>query len=129
VLALVEITRNIFIFDLIFGLFTGWWLSTDGRAHALIDEYQWEQKMIDAGFRDVLWTDGHCPESKTVRIIAAFPQSDTEETARKGAVQCRVKEVVYKRSGDCEILADVYCLVGPDSRKALPIGQIASRIV
>ena len=129
VLALVEITRNIFIFDLIFGLFTGWWLSTDGRAHALIDEHQWEQKMIDAGFRDVLWTDGHCAESKTVRIIAAFPQSDTGETARKGAVQSRVKEVVHKRSGDCEILADVYCPIGPDSRKALPIGQIASRIV
>lgn len=129
VLALVEITRNIFIFDLIFGLFTGWWLSTDGRAHALIDEHQWERKMIDAGFRDVLWTDGRCPESKTVRVIAAFPHSDTGETARKEAVRSRVKEVVYKRSGDCEILADVYCPIGPDPRKALPIGQIASRIV
>lgn len=85
--------------------------------------------MINAGFRDVLWTDGRCPESKTVRIIAAFPHSESGETTLEEAVQSRVKEVVYKRSSDCKILADVYYPIGSNPRKALPIGQIASRIV
>jgi acyl transferase domain-containing protein/SAM-dependent methyltransferase/acyl carrier protein len=122
VLTLIEITRNVFTFDLIFGLFAGWWRSTDGRSHALIDERHWEKKLTEVGFHDVMWTDGQCPDSKTVRVIAAFPRSNSGETTHTEAVQSRIEEVVYKKSDTLEILADVYCPLVTESGKLSPIG-------
>lgn len=33
--------------------------------------------MRGAGFNEVLWSDGASPESKTVRLIGAFPSKKT----------------------------------------------------
>ncbi|KAK7993967.1 C6 finger domain-containing protein [Apiospora arundinis] len=105
VLALIEITRNMFWMDTVFGLLEGWWLFDDGREHALIDERQWERKLKAAGFGAVSWSDGDTPESKTVRVIAAFPNSDA---APERTVKAAMETVTYKMVGDLEIEADVY---------------------
>ncbi|KAG6026762.1 Type I Iterative PKS [Claviceps citrina] len=72
VLALVEITRNMFWLDVAVGLLEGWWRFNDGRTHAIAHESVWERDMLRAGFRAVDWTDGEEPESRTVRVIAGF---------------------------------------------------------
>ncbi|KAK7756048.1 putative secondary metabolism biosynthetic enzyme [Diatrype stigma] len=103
-LTLVEMTQQLFWLDIVVGLFEGWWLFEDGRTHALIDEKQWAERMKRAGFKEVLWTEGDAPESKTVRVIGAFP---TKEVS-KGVARSALETVVYKRIGDKEIHADVY---------------------
>ncbi|KAG6052579.1 Type I Iterative PKS [Claviceps sp. LM77 group G4] len=75
VLALVEITRNMFWLDIAVGLFEGWWLFNDGREHAITHEDVWKRDMLRAGFQAVDWTDGEEPESCTVRVIAGFLRS------------------------------------------------------
>lgn len=72
VLALVEITRNMFWLDIVFGLLEGWWLFDDGREHAVSSEVHWKMCMLQAGFQKVEWSEGDEPESDTVRVIAAF---------------------------------------------------------
>jgi hypothetical protein len=64
-----------------FALFKGWWSFTGYLNHALINEQQWEQKVTDAGLRKVLWTDGHCLESETVRVIDASPRPTAVDLA------------------------------------------------
>ncbi|KAI1846151.1 hypothetical protein JX266_007676 [Neoarthrinium moseri] len=105
VLALVEITKNMFWLDAVFGLFEGWWLFNDGREHALIDEKQWERKLRAAGFGAVSWSDGKTPESKAVRVIAAFSSGGTTP---ERPVKAAVEALTYKKVGDLEIHADVY---------------------
>lgn len=122
VLSLVEITQNMYWVDVVFGLFEGWWLFEDGRQHALVDEKQWERKMKASGFDEVSWSDGDSPESKTIRVIAAFPTVAREKTTVKAAMET----VVYKTVDDLDILADVYYPIieqgaEPSSNK-LPIG-------
>lgn len=122
-LTLVEITQNMFWLDIVVGLFEGWWLFEDGRSHALIDELRWQRLMQDAGFQGVLWSDGKMPEAATVRVIGAFPSAP--ESANKikkvpNAVKSTLKTVVYKKIGDQEIHADVYCPLNPPAKK-LPI--------
>ncbi|KAI0542223.1 BcPKS19, polyketide synthase [Xylaria digitata] len=111
-LTLIEITKNMFWLDIVVGLFEGWWLSEDGRSHALVDETHWERVMKKAGFGEVLWSDGASPESKTVRVISAFPRRDSARAdgpspikKSRGAV---LETVVYKKIGDTEIHADIY---------------------
>ncbi|KAK4611258.1 Non-reducing polyketide synthase pkbA [Fulvia fulva] len=72
---LVEFTRNIFWFDLVFGLLDGWWLFEDGREHVLADEQFWDRSLRTAGFGEVKWTGGDSEESQTLRIITAFKSS------------------------------------------------------
>lgn len=73
VLTLVETTQTLYWLDIVVGLFDGWWLFEDGRKYALINEKQWEERMKRAGFDEVLWTEGNAPESRTIRLIGAFP--------------------------------------------------------
>ena len=51
ILYLVELTRNLFWFDLIFGLLEGWWLFEDGRKHILADESLWKHHLDCSGFQ------------------------------------------------------------------------------
>ena len=46
----VEFTRNMFCFDLVFGLLEGWWLFEDGRTHVLAETDFWGKAMTAAGF-------------------------------------------------------------------------------
>ncbi|KAI0202891.1 hypothetical protein F4808DRAFT_449551 [Astrocystis sublimbata] len=135
-LALIEMTRNMFWLDVVVGLLEGWWLFEDGRDYALVDERHWEGVMKGAGFEAVEWSDGESLESKTVRVIAAFPTANTtvnntngsevvKDTAPKRVngtdgfidasptkapenVKTMLETVVYKKIGDLDIHADVY---------------------
>ncbi|KAH7136177.1 beta-ketoacyl synthase domain-containing protein [Dendryphion nanum] len=124
-LTLVEITRNMFWLDIVVGLFEGWWLFADGRTHALIDETRWAPLMKAAGFQGVAWSDGKTPEASTVRVIAAFPTAPEEKTKDsvvevKKTPKATIETVVYKKIGDLEVHADVYCPIDPPAKK-LPI--------
>ncbi|KAH8703288.1 hypothetical protein BGW36DRAFT_354716 [Talaromyces proteolyticus] len=70
-LCLVELTRNLFWFDLVFGLLEGWWLFEDGRTHALASEFMWRECLMDAGYGQVNWTGGNNKESELLRLIIA----------------------------------------------------------
>jgi len=121
-LTLVEITKNMFWLDIVVGLFEGWWLFEDGREHALVNEKHWERRMKAAGFREVSWSDGATPESKTVRVVAAFPAG--ARTAPEKTVQAALETVVYKKIGDLEIHADVYYPVEGEvlADRKMPVG-------
>ncbi|KAF2972671.1 hypothetical protein GQX73_g957 [Xylaria multiplex] len=111
-LTLIEITKNMFWLDIVVGLFEGWWLAEDGRSHALVDETHWERVMKKAGFGEVLWSDGASPESKTVRVIGAFPRTRSPRVGGPSPVkrsrEAVLETVVYKKIGDMEIHADIY---------------------
>ena len=78
VLTLVEITRNMFWLDVAVGLFEGWWLMEDGRAHAVTHQDRWKEDMLRAGFAAVDWTDGDAPEAQTIRVIAGFASDESK---------------------------------------------------
>jgi hypothetical protein len=115
-LTLIEITQNMFWLDIVVGLFEGWWLFNDGREHALVDEKHWERRMMGAGFEEVAWSDGATPESKTVRLIAAFPKKAPEKPVKAG-----FETVVYKTVGDLDIQADIYY---PLEGEVLPVEKM-----
>lgn len=69
VLCLVELTRNLPWFDLVFGLLEGWWLFSDGREHALAHESFWKASLRQAGFSYIDWTTGATKESEQLRLI------------------------------------------------------------
>ena len=120
VLALVEFTQDMFWLDIVFGQFEGWWLFDDGREHALGDENHWEHKMKAAGFSEVSWSEGAVPESKTARVIAAFP-TGTRTVSKKAVVRGAMETVVYKEIDDLKIHADIYY---PAEGEALPAKEM-----
>lgn len=61
---------------MIFGLFKGWCAFNDGRQHALVDEAQWRQAMMEAGFGRADWSCGKTPEAETVRLLAGLVDGD-----------------------------------------------------
>lgn len=132
VLCLVEFTRNLYWFDLVFGLLEGWWLFSDGRQHALANEWFWDRSLRAAGFKHVSWTDGNTEEAKTLRLICAFrgeAKEDRNLAAANGAITKRagvpMEEVVWKRVGTLDLSADIYFPKTPDpAGKKRPIGTI-----
>nr|WBO01276.1 putative type I non-reducing polyketide synthase [Cladonia uncialis] len=121
VLCLVEFTRNLYWFDLVFGLLEGWWLFSDGRQHALANEWFWDRSLRAAGFKHVSWTDGNTEEAKTLRLICAFrgeAKEDRNLAAPNGAITKRagvpMEEVVWKRVGTLDLSADIYFPKTPD---------------
>ena len=109
--ALVEFTRNMFWFDLVFGLLEGWWLFDDGRTHVLADTDFWEKSLKDAGFRGVGFSDGDSEEAQTLRIISGFTsQSQTKPISASPAWIGRpqIETVVWKMAGSKPLYADIY---------------------
>ena len=108
--SLVEFTRNMFWFDLVFGLLEGWWLFEDGRNHVLADTSFWDRSMRAAGFEHVTWTDGHSEEARTLRIITGFPAKATDKSFRpkKFLPRPRVETLMYRQAGKTALYADVY---------------------
>nr|WBO01262.1 putative type I non-reducing polyketide synthase [Cladonia rangiferina] len=120
-LCLVEFTRNLYWFDLVFGLLEGWWLFSDGRQHALANEWFWDRSIRAAGFKHVSWTDGNTEEAKTLRLICAFrgeanQDPDMAEANRSITKRAGVpmEEVVWKRVGTLDLSADIYFPKTPD---------------
>lgn len=76
-LLMLEMTRQPYWVDLIFGLFEGWWYFEDGRSHVLTHETTWKTEMQLAGYGDVQWTGGHLPETDIEKLILASADLET----------------------------------------------------
>ncbi|XXH04083.1 hypothetical protein Hte_010494 [Hypoxylon texense] len=76
-LCLVEMTRPMYWVDVVFGLFEGWWMYDDGRAHVIADERRWERELQASGYGRVDWIDGDSEESKIWKFIIAAADSET----------------------------------------------------
>ena len=111
-LALVEFTRNLFWFDLVFGLLDGWWRFRDGRNHPLASVDRWGQSLVEAGFSHYSFTSGATEESRTLRIISGFNNPASGENKVKLAASQRtigeVKTVVWKSVKGLDLMADIY---------------------
>lgn len=115
ILCLVELTRNLFWFDLVFGLLEGWWLFEDGRQHALANENLWKEHLSRSGFRWIDWTMGTSDESNVIRVITASPSD---------VVQVTKQTVEFKRAGGVSLQADIYYPENAASaQKTLPVGE------
>jgi SAM-dependent methyltransferase len=141
VLCLVELTRNLFWFDLVFGLLEGWWLFSDGREHALADERRWEWCLHAAGFEWVDWSDSASVESDILRVITASPfkvvPSVNASTViydpgnmRNGDNHDMRQTMVFKKVDGLDLLADIYYpLEAVDPGRSLPVGESISSFV
>lgn len=109
ILCLIELTRNLFWFDLVFGLLEGWWLFDDGRKHALASEHVWKDSLCQSGFQWVDWSCNDSQESKTLRLIVASP---TPAISLDNAVEStthlpKQETVVYGEEGGVQLCADI----------------------
>ena len=136
ILCLMELTRNLYWFDLVFGLLDGWWLFNDGRGHALADEQRWKRSLRASGFEWVDWSDSLSAESNILRVILASPYKLAQDgvdpglrlgndNKADGSVNLHtLKETLpFKEVEGLHLLADVYYpldVVEPGER--LPVG-------
>ncbi|OAR02343.1 hypothetical protein LLEC1_04192 [Akanthomyces lecanii] len=113
-LCLVEFTQGLYWFDLVYGLLEGWWAFSDGRQHALADEWFWEASLRNAGFRHVSWTEGNSKESQTIRLICGFredAENDISKPLARGIIKRAgfpVETFTWKEVGALELKADIY---------------------
>ena len=129
ILGLVELTRNLPWFDLVFGLLEGWWLFNDGRQHALADEGQWGRALNAAGFEWVDWTDSASQESDILRVMTASPLKMGQPTCTRmdikdGELLDTRQSIVFKTVDGLDLQADLYYphkMV--DSGTSLPVGE------
>lgn len=121
---LIELTKNLSWFDLVFGLLEGWWLFSDGRQHALACEQLWKCTMRQAGMRWVDWTHSELPESEFLRIVVASP-SDPLLSPGGGDLSSVLQEtVVYGEEDGIQLEADIYYPETVDNgQNSRPIGK------
>lgn len=76
-MCLVEMTRPMYWVDIVFGLFEGWWMHSDGREHVIAHEERWEADLQASGYSHVDWIDGASEENNIWKFIiaAADPES------------------------------------------------------
>ncbi len=129
-MSLVEFTKNLFWFDLVFGLLEGWWLFEDGRKHVIAEGAFWEKSMKAAGFNHVTMTDGTSLESRTLRIITGFPASCEDPAYKMTAITSKsempMETLAYKVTEDNVLCADLYYPVSKTSKSKRPVGMILS---
>ncbi|KAJ5604418.1 hypothetical protein N7510_009572 [Penicillium lagena] len=111
-LCLLELTRNLFWLDCVFGLLEGWWLFEDGRKHVLADEYLWKETLLQAGFQHVDWSNDDTEESDQFRVITGFvadigrnPMSQKKTVT--GKLQT-METVPFTTVDGIPLLADIY---------------------
>ncbi|KAI2465125.1 ketoacyl-synt-domain-containing protein [Annulohypoxylon bovei var. microspora] len=137
VLCLVELTRNLFWFDLVFGLLEGWWLFSDGRKHALASERRWEKSLNSAGFNWVDWSNTSSSESDILRVITASPYAVDQvvnANTTDGSLGIEkngnlpnsglplTETIVFKQVDGLDLLADIYYPPEVvDSGRTLPV--------
>ncbi|KAL4799163.1 putative polyketide synthase [Aspergillus venezuelensis] len=99
ILCLIELTRNLLWFDLVFGLLEGWWLFDDGRKHALASERLWNETLDKTGYSWIDWSRNDLKESEFLRLIVASPSKPvlaTQETVK------------FDEKNGISLLADIY---------------------
>jgi SAM-dependent methyltransferase len=135
ILCLVELTRNLFWFDLVFGLLEGWWLFEDGREHALASELLWDRSLRAAGFNWVDWSNSATAESDILRVITASPYAmckdddaikvENRDYTPVAPTELPLTETVtFKRIDGLDLQADIYYPTEiVDSGTTLPVGK------
>jgi malonyl CoA-acyl carrier protein transacylase/SAM-dependent methyltransferase/acyl carrier protein len=128
ILCLCELTRNLYWFDLVFGLLEGWWLFNDGRKHVLADENRWASVLQTAGYQWVDWSDSPSKESDILRVITASPFKVRESSEDFGEATNSVEHVqeetlVFKEVNGLELRADIYYPAKTVEGKKLPVGE------
>ncbi|EXJ91405.1 hypothetical protein A1O1_04517 [Capronia coronata CBS 617.96] len=114
IFCLVEFTRGLYWFDLVYGLLEGWWLFSDGRRHALGDQWFWNKSFKAGGYKHVSWTDGITNEAQTMRLIAAFKHQAPDSIPRPLAGNLTKRAGIptetftWKHVGKLSLQADVY---------------------
>jgi malonyl CoA-acyl carrier protein transacylase/SAM-dependent methyltransferase/acyl carrier protein len=130
ILCLVELTRDIFWLDLVFGLLEGWWRFDDGRQHALASEQLWHQTLHQAGFDWVGWTDNETVESNALRVIVSSPSGVSGLTQGISTKPVKMETVVWARRSDLELKVDIYYPNEVDTlRTPRPIGTSLPHIL
>ena len=104
-LCLLELTRDLYWLDCVFGLLEGWWLFEDGRKHVLADEHLWKRTLLDAGFRHIDWSNDASDESDQFRLIAGFVAEPGFPSDSNPAV---METVTFYKEGDISLDADIY---------------------
>lgn len=113
VLCLLELTRNLPWFDLVFGLLDGWWRFEDGRKHALADENLWKKNLMSAGFTAINWTKGTNEESRQLRLIVAC-KSQFQSESNLPLPQPQAETLLFWEENGVSLFADVYYQAKPD---------------
>lgn len=132
ILCLVELTRNLFWFDLVFGLLSGWWLFEDGRQHALASENLWREHLVRSGFSWIDWTSGTSEESNVLRVITASPTNVAQQSPQvslefgdETSEPLTMETIAFKRVDNIALQADLYY---PDTEQSngvqvRPVGE------
>lgn len=126
ILCLIELTQNLFWFDLVFGLLEGWWLFDDGRKHALATTDIWKDSLSQSGFEWVEWSSNDSEESNTLRLITASPTSafSLDNGVNVKASLPEQETVVYGEEDGVKLCADIfYPKSAQPVGKRLPIGM------
>ncbi|KAA8647975.1 uncharacterized protein ATNIH1004_003857 [Aspergillus tanneri] len=125
ILCLLELTQNLFWFDLVFGLLEGWWLFNDGRQHALANETLWQERLLDSGYNWITWSEGLTEESKILRMIVASPTKGDSFAPETLPIQTTLptqETVAFKHTDSATLKADIYYPSGlQTSNKARPV--------
>lgn len=126
VLCLVELTRPLAWFDIVFGLLDGWWRFNDGRTHAIADAQFWDRSLRDAGFENVHWTDADHKDNDLIRLIVASGLSTTEEKSLclDRSTKITMETVLFRQIENNPLYADIYYpseIKFPPSKR--PIGK------
>ncbi|KAF2675586.1 hypothetical protein K458DRAFT_397816 [Lentithecium fluviatile CBS 122367] len=111
IICLLELTRNLFWLDCVFGLLEGWWLFEDGRQHVLASEHLWKQTLMQAGFKHVDWSDDASEESNQYRVVVGFASASSQNA---GSTALTRETVEFQRIGSTVLEADIYYPRQPD---------------
>lgn len=125
ILVLIELTRNVNWFDLVFGLLTGWWSATDGRKHALQTAETWSGYMKESGFSSFGYSLGPTIESSIQQILIGSTRKGSKSMSMNrytSSKRYQLETVPYKVVDDLRIEADIYFPSQPNPNKPMPIG-------
>ncbi|KAK7221359.1 hypothetical protein V2G26_009362 [Clonostachys chloroleuca] len=85
-LLLLELTKPLYWFDLIFGMVEGWWLFEDGRDHALAKPEYWRKVMTSVGYGHHRAIDSYVEQFTVEFSLEPSPQAFTlRATASEGS--------------------------------------------
>lgn len=128
---LLELTRNLYWLDCVFGTLEGWWLFQDTRQHVLASEQRWKETLLNAGFTHVDWSDDDSQESDQFRVVVGFTSPPTFNTIpgdsdviNRTDWMTTTETVEYYEVDGTPLEADIYYPEKPDSAGLVrPIGE------
>lgn len=104
---LSEVCETVDWYDIVFGLFDGWWLSTDG-SYALQPVGRWRQWLGAAGFGTIRHSQLAQRPLNIQRLILASAESLDVPGGLETSSHSAVETVVYKEVQGLKIPADIY---------------------